>query len=87
MTRHVERITRAGAVALRTALDPAVQLGRGDKVNRHAKVANSTKCRDSALLTSQGNRPARGIDWLARALKGSHRATRMPTMQKRKSSP
>jgi hypothetical protein len=36
-----------GAVALRAALEPAVQLGRGDEVNRQAEMANPTKCRDS----------------------------------------
>jgi hypothetical protein len=38
---------RTGAVALRAALESAVQLGRGDEVNREAEMANPTKCRDS----------------------------------------
>jgi hypothetical protein len=38
---------RTGAVALRAALESAVQLGRGDEVNRQAEMANPTKCRDS----------------------------------------
>jgi hypothetical protein len=35
-----------GAAAVLTALESAVQLGRGDKVNRQAKTAILTKCRD-----------------------------------------
>jgi ubiquitin len=35
-----------GAVALRAALESAVQLGRGDEVNRQGDMANPTKCRD-----------------------------------------
>jgi hypothetical protein len=38
---------RTGAVALRVALESAVQHGRGDKVHRQAEMANPTKCRDS----------------------------------------
>jgi hypothetical protein len=38
---------RTGAVALRAALESAVQLGRGDVVNRQAEMANPAKCRDS----------------------------------------
>jgi hypothetical protein len=38
---------RTDAVALRAALESAVQLGRRDEVNRQAEMANSTKCRDS----------------------------------------
>jgi hypothetical protein len=34
------------AVALRAALESALQLGRGDKMNRQAEMANPTKCRD-----------------------------------------
>jgi hypothetical protein len=37
---------RAGAVALRVALESAVQLGRGDESNRQADIANTTKCGD-----------------------------------------
>jgi hypothetical protein len=36
-----------GAVALRAALESAVQLGRGHEMNRQAEVADTTKCRDS----------------------------------------
>jgi hypothetical protein len=36
-----------GAVALRAALESAVQLGRGDEGNRQAEMANRTKCRES----------------------------------------
>jgi hypothetical protein len=38
---------RTGAVALRVALESAEQVGRGDKGNRQAEMANPTKCRDS----------------------------------------
>jgi hypothetical protein len=38
---------RTGTMALRAALESAVQLGRGDEVNRQAEMANPTKCRDS----------------------------------------
>jgi hypothetical protein len=37
MARHV----------LRAALESAVQVGRGNEGNRHAEMANPTKCRDS----------------------------------------
>jgi hypothetical protein len=39
-----------GAVALRAALESAVQLGLGDEGNRQAEMANPTKCRDSLQL-------------------------------------
>jgi hypothetical protein len=45
MARRVLR--NAGAVALWAALESAVQLGRGDEVNKQAEMANPTKCRDS----------------------------------------
>jgi hypothetical protein len=45
MARHVLRNT--GAVAVRAALELAVQVGRGDEGNRQAEMANPTKCRDS----------------------------------------
>jgi hypothetical protein len=38
---------RTGAVAVRAALESAVQVGRGDECNRQAEMANPTKCRDS----------------------------------------
>jgi hypothetical protein len=38
---------RTGAVAVRAALESAVQVVRGDEGNRHAEMANPTKCRDS----------------------------------------
>jgi hypothetical protein len=41
---------RTGAVALRAALESAVQLGRGEKVNRQAEMAIPTKCRDSLQI-------------------------------------
>jgi hypothetical protein len=41
---------RTGLVALGAALESAVQLGRGDEVNRQAEIANSTKCTDSARV-------------------------------------
>jgi hypothetical protein len=44
---------RTGAVALRAALELAVQLGRGDVVNRQAEMANPTKCRDSLQSLKQ----------------------------------
>jgi hypothetical protein len=44
MARHVLRI--ALVLWLRAALELAVQLERGDEVNRQAKMANLTKCRD-----------------------------------------
>jgi hypothetical protein len=40
---------RTGAVAVRAALESAVQVGRGDEGNRQAEMANPTKCRDSLL--------------------------------------
>jgi hypothetical protein len=36
-----------GDVALRAALESAVQLRRGDEGNRQAEMANPTKCRES----------------------------------------
>jgi hypothetical protein len=47
MARHVCAKDSTGAVALRAALELAVQLGRGDEVNRQAEMANPTKRRDS----------------------------------------
>jgi hypothetical protein len=44
---------RAGAVAVRAALESAVQVGRGNEGNRQAEMANPTKCRDS-LQTPTG---------------------------------
>jgi hypothetical protein len=41
---------RTGAVAVRAALESAVQVGRGDECNRQAEMANPTKCRDSLQL-------------------------------------
>jgi hypothetical protein len=38
---------RTGAVAVRAALESAVQLGRGDEGNRQSEMANPTKYRDS----------------------------------------
>jgi hypothetical protein len=38
---------RSGAVAVRAALESAVQVGRGNEGNRQAEMANPTKCRDS----------------------------------------
>jgi hypothetical protein len=38
---------RTGAVALGEALESAVQLGRGDEVDRQDEMANPAKCRDS----------------------------------------
>jgi hypothetical protein len=38
---------RTGAVALRAALESAVQPGRGDKVSKEAEMANPTKCGNS----------------------------------------
>jgi hypothetical protein len=35
----------SGAVALRAALESAMQLRRGNEVNRQAEMANPTKCR------------------------------------------
>jgi hypothetical protein len=44
---------RTGAGALRAALDSAVQLGRGDEVNRpKSRNCSPTKCRDSLLQLS-----------------------------------
>jgi hypothetical protein len=45
---------RTRAVALRAALESAVQLGRGDEVNRQAEMANPTKCRDSLQVDALG---------------------------------
>jgi hypothetical protein len=42
---------RTGAVAVRAALESAVQVGRGNEGNRQAEMANPTKCRDSLQLT------------------------------------
>jgi hypothetical protein len=38
---------RAGAMAVRAALESALQVGRGDEGNRQADMANPTNCRDS----------------------------------------
>jgi hypothetical protein len=48
---------RNGAVAVRAALESAVQVGRGDEGNRQAEMANPTKCRDS-LQVHYENVPA-----------------------------
>jgi hypothetical protein len=42
---------RTGAVALRAAVELAVQLGRGDEVNRQATMAKPTICRWTALYS------------------------------------
>jgi hypothetical protein len=52
---------RTGAVAVRAALESAVQLGRGDEGNRQSEMANPTKCRDSlqtgsSVMTRQPTR-------------------------------
>jgi hypothetical protein len=39
----VAEVQNTGAVALRAALESAVQLGRGGEVNRQAEKANLTK--------------------------------------------
>jgi hypothetical protein len=38
---------RTGAVAVRAALESAVQVGRGNEGYRQAEIANPTKCGDS----------------------------------------
>jgi hypothetical protein len=38
---------RTGAVAVRAALESAVQVGRGDEGNMQAEMANPTKCKDA----------------------------------------
>jgi hypothetical protein len=43
---------RTGAVAVRAAIESAVQVGRGDEGNRQAEMANPTKCRDSLQARS-----------------------------------
>jgi hypothetical protein len=43
---------RTGAVAVRAALESAVQVGRGNEGNRQAEMANPTKCRDSLQPTA-----------------------------------
>jgi hypothetical protein len=45
---HGQTYIRTSAVAVRAALEVAVQLRRGDEVNRQAEMANP-KCRDSKL--------------------------------------
>jgi hypothetical protein len=45
---------RTGAVDLRTAVESAVQLGRGDEVNRQSEMANLSKCRDSLQVGCRG---------------------------------
>jgi hypothetical protein len=47
MARHVLSKERTGAVAVRAALESAVQVGRGNEGNRQAEMANPTKFRDS----------------------------------------
>jgi hypothetical protein len=44
---------RTGAVAVRAALESAVQVGRGNEGNRQAEMANPTKCRDSLQLVGR----------------------------------
>jgi hypothetical protein len=53
---------RTGAVALRAALELAVQLGRGDEGNmlQQAEMANPTKCRDS-LKTNRAKSRRRAV--------------------------
>jgi hypothetical protein len=43
---------RTRAVALRAALESAVQLRRGDEMNRQGEMANPSKCRDSRQVPS-----------------------------------
>jgi hypothetical protein len=43
---------RTGAVAVRAALESAVQVGRGNEGNRQAEMAIPTKCRDSLQPTA-----------------------------------
>jgi hypothetical protein len=45
---------RTGDVALRAALESAMQRGRGDEGNRQAEMASPTKCRDSNPCISIG---------------------------------
>jgi hypothetical protein len=47
--KHGQACTKesTGAVAVRAALELAVQVGRGDEGNRQAEMANPTKYRDS----------------------------------------
>jgi hypothetical protein len=53
MARHVLRnVLVLHAVAVRAALESAVQVGRGDEGNRQAEMANPTKCRDSLPFAS-----------------------------------
>jgi hypothetical protein len=58
MARHVLRIALVlqHAMALRAALESAVQLGRGDEGNRQADMANPTKCRDSLQQSNVATR-------------------------------
>jgi hypothetical protein len=47
---------RTGAVAVRAALESAVQVGQGLEGNRQAEMANPTKCRDSLqVVPCRGN--------------------------------
>jgi hypothetical protein len=63
---------RTGAVAVRAALESAVQVGRGNEGNRQAEMANPTKCRDSLQSTSlQGHREERKKD-IARCHRNTH---------------
>jgi hypothetical protein len=50
-----------GAVALRAALELAMQLGQGDEVNRQAEMANPTKCRESLQYHYQGHHAFGGM--------------------------
>jgi hypothetical protein len=45
-----------GAVAVRAALESAVQVGRSDEGNRQAEMANPTKCGDSLQLACDQTR-------------------------------
>jgi hypothetical protein len=64
MTRHVLRtaVVLWLHVAIRAALESAVQLGRGDEVsevnksevNREAEMAQTAKCRDSLQTKRHG---------------------------------
>jgi hypothetical protein len=78
---------RTGAVAVRAALQSAVQVGRGNEGNRQAgEMANPTKCRDSLQAprcTGNGRTDGHGI-WPAAVFNFKHSA--YSTVQQTESS-
>jgi hypothetical protein len=67
---------RTCAVAVRAALESAVQVGRGNEGNRQAEMANPTKCRDTLQFHDSAHDAAasRRVAWPRKFVRGVHRA-------------